>query len=121
MTEDYNFKRFDRKNKRSEYFINYLRAPGSRRLQDMLPSPNMKYLLPALVKTKGAFVDCGCGESADTILATKYGCMSYGLDLFPLTREANPSRKLLAYTFYEDTKNLIFIQQDVCKEWKIGR
>jgi len=119
--------KFDRKNLRiSETFLRHLRARGWARLCQMSPSKNLEYLLPAMVQKRGGiFVDCGCGDSADAVIATKYGYSSYAFDLFEPDKEKSFNHRdknvnyVIPFEIYQKTKNLYFILQDICENWKL--
>jgi len=64
-----------------------LRNLGRGRFFHGWASPSLRYLLEAAMWKRQnageAYIDFGCGESADRFIVAKYGYQGFGMDLFP--------------------------------------
>lgn len=46
-------------------------------------------MLPQFESKRGVYVDLGCGDSPDTVIASQLGYLAYGFDLFPPAGDAD--------------------------------
>lgn len=99
MKEFFNRKKFDPVNNEADKSaLNVLRQHGRRRVCSKyrhLHSTALNWAFLETTTRSGRFLDLGCGDSPDSLIAAELGFEAFGLDLFPPT-----------------TKNIDFIEAD---------
>ena len=81
MKQLFSRKTFDPENHDDAVTLVQLRSQGAKRMRDRLPSTSLRWALSQI--QSGVLIDCGCGDSADVLLASKAGFQATGFDLFP--------------------------------------
>lgn len=84
---------FDRKtfdpvnNAEHKATLNILRSIGRQRIRKMTPSTAFQWALRTELRN-GFFLDLGCGDSPDALIAHNAGFTACGIDLFPPTADS---------------------------------